>query len=315
MKPQKKWSATERLARLCLFLGLLLSGTAALAQQIAGTVTHLSGPLLARKADGTIRVLAQKSAVEQGDTLVTEKDTYARIRFSDSSDITLRPASQLKIDRFIFEEEQPEKDSAVFSLVKGGLRAVTGMLGKRSQEKFGLATPTATIGVRGTIFVAEYVSPQAPASVGPHASMQASIPAAPDAVLSPVHGTRSDLSRQDGPVDFAESAGPMMLAQESGAAQADGKDAIPSLAAEMRAPGLYVEVLDGMVNLGNGGGAQDIAAGQFGYAPTQIDPPVILPVNPGMRFTPPPSFAVSTGSQQGTPSASGTPGTVDCEVR
>jgi FecR protein len=111
---------------------------------------NLSGPLLAKKADSSTKALSLKSAVEPGDTLISEKGTYARIKFVDDSEITLLPNSQLKIDDFSFDEDKLEKDSAGFSLVKGGLRAVTGTLGKRNKEKWRMNTPTATIGIRGT---------------------------------------------------------------------------------------------------------------------------------------------------------------------
>ena len=54
-------------------------------------------------------------------------------------------------------------------------------------------------------------------------------------------------------------------------------------------PGLYVQVLDGMISVSNGGGSQNFTAGQFGFTPGFQQPPVILPANPGMQFTPPPS--------------------------
>jgi len=40
----------------------------------------------------------------------------------------------------------------VLSMFKGGLRAVTGLIGKRSREKLSFRTETATIGIRGTHF-------------------------------------------------------------------------------------------------------------------------------------------------------------------
>lgn len=130
------------------------------AGQVAGTVVHLSGPLLAKKADGSVKILARKSEVEQGDTLVAEKGTYAQIRFIDNSEVTLRPDTTFKIEAFAYDQARPDADSASFNLVKGGLRSVTGLLGKRNKEKFSLKTPTATIGIRGTTFVAHYVGPQ-----------------------------------------------------------------------------------------------------------------------------------------------------------
>jgi hypothetical protein len=146
MKRPRRCIATKPL----LFTGLLLLAGSAWAAPAVGTVMNLSGPLLAKKADSSTKALSLKSAVEPGDTLISEKGTYARIKFVDDSEITLLPNSQLKIDDFSFDEDKLEKDSAGFSLVKGGLRAVTGTLGKRNKEKWRMNTPTATIGIRGT---------------------------------------------------------------------------------------------------------------------------------------------------------------------
>lgn len=226
------------------------------AGQVAGTVVHLSGPLLAKKADGSVKILARKSEVEQGDTLVAEKGTYAQIRFIDNSEVTLRPDTTFKIEAFAYDEAKPDADSASFNLVKGGLRSVTGLLGKRNKEKFSLKTPTATIGIRGTTFVAQYVG--APSATPTPARMPTPAPTLP--------------------------------------------------------PGLHVHVIDGLIVLSNTGGSQNFAAGQFGFVRNNITPPVIVPNNPGLKFTPPPVFSstnVSGNSAAGSQSAE----TVDCEVR
>lgn len=139
-------------------LGLLAAGLAQ-AAQVAGTVVHLSGPLLDRKADGTVKVLGLKSEVESGDVLVTEKNTYAQIRFIDNGEITLKPGTTFRIENFAYEAGKPDGDSAAFSLIKGGLRSITGLLGKRNKEKFSLRTPSATIGIRGTTFIVQFVPP------------------------------------------------------------------------------------------------------------------------------------------------------------
>jgi hypothetical protein len=161
----KKRIATKALA------ALLLAGacTLALAAQVAGTVIQLSGPLLAKKADGKVKALALKSEVEQGDTLVSEKNTYAQIKFVDNSEITLMPGTTFKVEAFAFDAGKPDGDSANFNLVKGGLRSITGLLGKRNKEKFQLKTPTATIGIRGTTFTADYVPTLAAQQAGPPA--------------------------------------------------------------------------------------------------------------------------------------------------
>lgn len=123
----------------------------------AATVTHVSGPLAAHKADGTIKVISIGSKVDEGDTVVTEKRTYARLKFNDNSEVTLKPNSQFKVEKYSYDQANPKGDSAAFSLVKGGLRTITGQIGKRgNQDSYQMKTPTATIGIRGTIYDASY---------------------------------------------------------------------------------------------------------------------------------------------------------------
>src|SRR5262249_10207350 len=87
-----------------------------------GTVTQLSGVLVARQADGGTRLLGVQSAVAEGEILITEQATYARVKFADEAELVLRPSSQLKIESYRFANAQPEKDSMLLSLLKGGLR-------------------------------------------------------------------------------------------------------------------------------------------------------------------------------------------------
>jgi len=292
MMPPKKCIAINT-----LLLAWLLAGFNACAAEV-GSVTHLSGPLLAKKADGTVKILSQKSIVEQGDTLVSEKGTYALIKFIDNSEITLRPDSQLKVENFSYDVAKPENDHAVFSLIKGGLRWITGLLGKRNHERFGLTTPTATIGIRGTTFIAEYVSNDQPAIAAYGRTSLAMLDTA--GMFAP--STMTDAPMSVAPIEFApvREAQPLRLAQ-----MAPPKPGLP--------PGLYVHVLDGMINVSNNGGSQNFAAGQFGYTASRMQPPVIVPVNPGIQFTPPPTFSSPPppkGSAAGAKS-----NTVDCEVR
>lgn len=142
---------------ISLILAFLLPAVPVMAGEIAGTVTHLSGPLFALKGDGTRKALSQKSSVEAGDTLITEKRTYARIKFIDNSEVTLRPNSQLVVEKFSYDKKKPEQDGAVFNLVKGGLRAVSGNVGKRGdKDSYKMNTLSATIGIRGTHYGASH---------------------------------------------------------------------------------------------------------------------------------------------------------------
>ena len=117
----------------------------------AGTVTHLSGTLSVQRPDGSVRILSQKSEVHPGDVLTTQRDSYAQINFVDGSSLTMRPNTQLKIEAFRFAQDRPQEDSSFLRLIKGGLRTVTGLIGKRgNQDAYKIGTNTATIGIRGS---------------------------------------------------------------------------------------------------------------------------------------------------------------------
>ena len=153
------WGGTPVIALLgafacaaALFGTRVLGQTSGATHEGVGQVTHLSGTLTVRRADGATRFLSVKSGIVEGDTLVTAQSTYARLKFADGSEIVLRPDSQMKVDQFKYENTKPEADNMLVSLLKGGMRSVTGLLGKRSRDKVAFATPNATIGIRGTHF-------------------------------------------------------------------------------------------------------------------------------------------------------------------
>ncbi|MDR9468502.1 FecR family protein [Marinospirillum sp.] len=83
-----------------------------------------------------------------GDTLKTEAASSAQITMVDGARMALRPRSELVIDEYVFNDD--EDDTSLVSLTKGGLRTVTGALGRSRPEKVKIDTPVATMGIRGT---------------------------------------------------------------------------------------------------------------------------------------------------------------------
>jgi len=140
-----------------VFAALLIFCGSAQAAQVVGVVVQVSGPMTARSPAGTVRNLQARSEVEGGDTLLTAAGAYALVRFIDNSELALKPGTTVTIDQFAFDAARPEADRASYTLVKGGLRSLTGLLGQRSKDKFAMKTPSATIGIRGTTFFLEYL--------------------------------------------------------------------------------------------------------------------------------------------------------------
>jgi hypothetical protein len=247
--PSRSWRA---LSPFLMAVALLCLGDAAQAQAAAGTVTHLNGLLTARRDDGSTRLLAARSVVHEGETLVTGADTYMEVQFLDDATLTMGPDSQVQVTQYSWNPDAPTADRVLLELQRGVLRSETGRLGKRNHEAIRIKVPGGEIGVHGTTFLAQSV----PTGGG------APTPAAPSA--------------------------------PSG-----------------MAPGLYVQVIDGLITVSNPSGTTNFAAGQFGYAASLQQPPVVVPANPGMQFTPPPAFSALPNSG----SAANKPGSVDCVVR
>lgn len=120
----------------------------------AAKIAFAKGLLTARNEKGENRNLKTGHSVYEGDTLSTASDGIAVLVFPDNSRISLQPNTLFRVERFRFrlEKAQQEEEGAVLNLIKGGLRVITGLLGKSSPRNYHFKTPVATIGIRGTGF-------------------------------------------------------------------------------------------------------------------------------------------------------------------
>jgi hypothetical protein len=135
---------SQYVAVACLFL----LGTAQ-AAETAGTVVAYKGQVEAIDADGASREIRKNDTVNVGDTVRTGAGGYVVVEFVDGAKATVRPDSELTIDRYAYGTGD---DGAVMNLVKGGLRAITGGIAQDQPEAYKVRTNVATLGVRGTEF-------------------------------------------------------------------------------------------------------------------------------------------------------------------
>jgi hypothetical protein len=140
------------LPRWLLVLTLLLPALALGQDSVpAGHVVHVSGEAYRETADGRRLALRTGDPVHAGDTLVTAAGGRLQVRTQDGGMLALRSASRLRIDAYTFQSGR-EKDRSWFSLLKGGLRSLSGLIGKDDEEAYRVDTPVATIGIRGTLY-------------------------------------------------------------------------------------------------------------------------------------------------------------------
>ena len=117
--------------------------------QTAGKVLLSVGDVSVVRGGERSRLVAS-ALVGAGDSVVTGADSYAQIRFSDDALVALKPDTEFRIERFNFTGKQDGSEAAVFRLVRGGFRTLTGQIGKLNRDQYQLLTTQATIGIRGT---------------------------------------------------------------------------------------------------------------------------------------------------------------------
>lgn len=141
------------------FCAFFFTAQLALAAGHAGVLLTSAGGLSAISADGQSRVLQKGSMLYSGDTVFTARDGRADIRFTDGSQVSLRPETHFRIDEYAYvlaPNGKPDgNETGFFSLLKGGFRTISGMIGKLRRSSYAVTTPSATIGIRGTEYTAQ----------------------------------------------------------------------------------------------------------------------------------------------------------------
>jgi len=100
-----------------------------------------------RELAGAAAPLAAGDSVFRNEVVRTGTDSTAKLVFLDSTNLGVGPISRVTLDQFVYVGESNGQKMTV-NLAKGVFRFTTGALDKKAYE---ITTPTAAIGVRGTI--------------------------------------------------------------------------------------------------------------------------------------------------------------------
>ena len=138
----------------CKPLLLLVASCFSLMAFGAGNIQFASGDVSAVNAKGEKRSLSKGAPINQGDTVSTGSDARAKIPFSDGALVSLQPKNQFRVDGFQYDGKTDGAEKGFFSLLRGGMRTITGLIGRFNRENYKINTPVATIGIRGTKYTA-----------------------------------------------------------------------------------------------------------------------------------------------------------------
>ena len=139
------------LPRLAFIVALGLAATAHAAD--VGRVLLAAGNAVAIRGNQTVPLI-YGAMIQDKDLLRTGAASNLQVRFTDESIVSLKENSELRIDDFRFSGKEDGSERGFLSLLKGGLRTVTGLVGRANHANYRLSTTTATIGIRGTDYAA-----------------------------------------------------------------------------------------------------------------------------------------------------------------
>lgn len=140
----------NHLRNITAFLVLLLWSCVALA---AATVITVQGDVQMIPLQGSPSKLAPGQRIETGASIKTSANGEISLRFDDGQMLALSPSTSFIINEYKFNPHKPEESSFIASLLKGGLRAVTGIIGETNKNNVTFKTDVATVGIRGTDFM------------------------------------------------------------------------------------------------------------------------------------------------------------------
>ncbi len=119
----------------------------------AASVDFSTGNVMAVSAAGAKRNLAKGAELGAGEVVMTG-DGRCQLRFTDGALISLQPGTEFKIDNYHYSGKGDAEEKGFFSLIKGGMRTITGLIGRSNRGNYQVSTSVATIGIRGTEYTA-----------------------------------------------------------------------------------------------------------------------------------------------------------------
>ena len=117
-----------------------------------GVVKTKNGEAYVLRA-GTRQTLQIGDKLRARDTLETDKEATLGVILRDDTVISLGPESRISIDSFIFDPAEGRLGITT-SMTRGTVAYLAGKIVKLAPESARFETPLATLGIRGTRFVA-----------------------------------------------------------------------------------------------------------------------------------------------------------------
>jgi hypothetical protein len=131
----------------------LVNSGVARAETVAGIIKNNVGTVEIVRNGKTLPA-GVGTKIMAGDIVKTAKDSTVGVMLKDETRMSLGANSHIALDRFTFDANT-NKGNMFLSVVKGTFGMISGLLVKNNPASTQINTPTATAGVRGTMFLVE----------------------------------------------------------------------------------------------------------------------------------------------------------------
>ena len=142
----------KRIAAIIVTLALS-SAISSPAQETGSRVYVVSGSVFVAQGKNPAHLVIKSEPVAPDMLINTGEKSSALLRFEDGQVVTMQANSMFRIREYRYDPRKIENSNIVFSMIKGGMRFVTGLIGQQRKQAFRLSTPNGTIGIRGTEFM------------------------------------------------------------------------------------------------------------------------------------------------------------------
>jgi len=129
----------------------------------AGKSLFVYGKVELHNSTGQINTLSKGAVLAQGDRVVTGINGRTQLRMSDGAVFDLKPNTEFVIENYSFNEVTNNgriiastESKGFYRLMRGGFRAISGLIGKKNKKNYKVTTPVATIGIRGTDYTLQF---------------------------------------------------------------------------------------------------------------------------------------------------------------
>jgi hypothetical protein len=129
-----------------------MAGAVSAQSSDAGKFLSVTGDVRVISRDGAPRAAQREAEFREGESIITGAGALAQLRMFDGALMSVRGDTEIKLERFSYAGEQDRHASFLMSVLKGGLRTITGVIGRQNRDRYRITTATVTLGVRGTDF-------------------------------------------------------------------------------------------------------------------------------------------------------------------